>query len=497
MRLEPGRPAALAIGATLLRRRCCSAAALLVAVLVPAGLFAQAQDPPPIVQLEGTVAARRGGALEVRFEPRDGVVPRAGDLVSFSLEIDGIVAAGGSGSVLEVETDLVWVEVAAGRPDLGMNASISATGRVDPNAEVERLQRRALAGDCEGVRPALRRRADAGSPLAATLLGWLQMRGSCGARETEAGLELVRGAAEGGFARAMRGLSVAYGSGMTGAVDRAAAVAWARRAAATGDPWGSGRLYYEGKVIRRDREQAVRYLQRALELGEDIFAGHTLGSIYELEEPIDLPRAMGLYQRAAAAGSTAALYRLAWLHYRGEALERDAAQAARLLQRAIDLGDRKDAVALLGFLYSQGEGVPKDVAKALDLYRQAVRADSRLAHFRLGYHTYLGEGTPRDPSRAAQHLERAVELGSRDARDILGFLYERGDGVPRDLERALDLYREAAANGSRSAMSHLGHLYEEGLGVPRDLDLARSWYEKALPDPGAERGLARLRSRRR
>jgi TPR repeat protein len=218
--------------------------------------------------------------------------------------------------------------------------------------------------------------------------------------------------------------------------------------------------------------------------------------MYELGDGAarDVPAALELYRQAAKLGNARALYRLAWHNYKGEFLPRDPAQAARLLRQAIDRGDGRDAVSLLGLLHDLGEGVPKDVPQALSLYRKAAAAGSPQAHQRLAYHVYFGESLPRDPQEAARLLHRAIELGDRiEAKALLALLHERGEGVPQDLAQALKLYREAAEAGSHRAMFELGRLHEQGLGTRRNVAAAVGWYEKALPDPDAKAALERLR----
>ncbi len=357
-------------------RQAMSITVSLVVVLALPSALALAGDVPATAEIAGTVAAKRSGAVQVTFEARSDVVPRTGDRVAFSTEIDGIAVDGGSGHVVEVGSGWAWVEIDQGRPGLGMRARIVATGKIDPNAEFDEFQRRAAAGQCEGVRASLRQRADAGNLHAATLLGWFQLQGTCGPREKEAGLGLIRKAAKGGVPRAMQALSLAHGLGVAGPVDKAAAVSWAQRAAATGDPWGSAALA----------------------------ACHLKGWI-EGADPREGARLMKL---AADAGIAAARAEMGELYHLGTGVPRDTEQALRYLQRALEQGERTRAPARLGWMYERGEGVPRDPERALGLYRQAAEAGNRAAMVALGRLYEQGLGVARDRGMAIAWYERAL-----------------------------------------------------------------------------------------
>jgi len=101
----------------------------LAVVLVLATTAAAAERPP--AEIVGSVTAHRAGAVQVSFGSHPEAVPRAGDRVEFSAEIDGIRVEAGSGKVVDVTGQSAWVEIEGGRPNLGMTATISATGRPD------------------------------------------------------------------------------------------------------------------------------------------------------------------------------------------------------------------------------------------------------------------------------------------------------------------------------------------------------------------------------
>jgi hypothetical protein len=93
--------------------------------------------------------------VQVSFDPRAEVGPAVGDTTTFTTSIDGIEVRAGQGEVVEIDGASVWVRVSQGRPALGHQAVISATGKPlvpearDPGA-------RAAIPDAPTPPPALR-----------------------------------------------------------------------------------------------------------------------------------------------------------------------------------------------------------------------------------------------------------------------------------------------------------------------------------------------------
>lgn len=84
--------------------------------------------------LQGTVTARKNGALMVSLTTDGASAPNTGDEVSFSLVLQGIEIDAGSGKVAEVGAGFVWVNQLTGNPDLNHSALIHATGQPLPTA---------------------------------------------------------------------------------------------------------------------------------------------------------------------------------------------------------------------------------------------------------------------------------------------------------------------------------------------------------------------------
>jgi TPR repeat protein len=113
------------------------------------------------------------------------------------------------------------------------------------------------------------------------------------------------------------------------------------------------------------------------------------------------------------------------------AVAQDLPQAARLFQRACDLG-HAGGCNNLGLAFESGQGVPQDYERAFTLF------------------------------------EHACGGGFAEGCNNQGALYEHGQGVPVNLGDALRLYAQACNHGSALGCSNLGVLYAEGRGVRPD-----------------------------
>lgn len=80
-------------------------------------------------ELQGTVTAKKNGALQVSFPANNSSGPQKGDDVAFSLEMQGIEINAGTGKVSEVGQGFVWVDHLTGNANLNHHAVIQATGK--------------------------------------------------------------------------------------------------------------------------------------------------------------------------------------------------------------------------------------------------------------------------------------------------------------------------------------------------------------------------------
>jgi uncharacterized protein len=156
----------------------------------------------------------------------------------------------------------------------------------------------------------------------------------------------------------------------------------------------------------------------------------------------------------------------------------DYATARELYEKAAALGSSL-AMYSLGLLYAEGKAVPLDYAEARGWYTKAVALKSAFAMAELAALYEKGLGGPKDAVEALRLYRAAATAGDRVSMTKVGEFYETGLGVPQDYAQAINWYKKSADRGDADAMRQLGRLYESGRGVPKNAAEARQWYAKA------------------
>ncbi|MDT3380418.1 caspase family protein [Labrys neptuniae] len=196
--------------------------------------------------------------------------------------------------------------------------------------------------------------------------------------------------------------------------------------------------------------------------------------------PMDLPRAVALFDQAAAAGNISAMRNIAIEFENGTGRPRDAVQAAQWYRKAADTGDPQ-AMGFLAVLYLQGTGVPKNAGEARQWIDKLVETEHTQTMLRVGY-VLLGQtGAVKDFATARKLFQRAAELGDGDGNVMLGNMAANGIGGPRDFGRATDFFERAAAIGNLNAKASLIPFLMAGAGgIKRDPGKAADYGLEAL-----------------
>lgn len=154
---------------------------------------------------------------------------------------------------------------------------------------------------------------------------------------------------------------------------------------------------------------------------------------------------------AAKKGDSIAQTMLAKIYLNGKLVERDVAEARRLLEEAAKQ-NYVPAFLELGKFYSEKKFVPRNWSQAQKWLEQAIKAGAEQGEGDAYY--YLGKGflTEGDREAAKENLLRAGNLGSSRALIALGNIY-LGQGDVGAARRYLEI---AAAKGNRVAQYNLG-----------------------------------------
>src|SRR5207245_9980584 len=152
--------------------------------------------------------------------------------------------------------------------------------------------------------------------------------------------------------------------------------------------------------------------------------------------------------------------------------------AARRNGKASDQGEAKAQYAI-GYMHYHGQGVPQNYAEALRWYRKAADQGYARAQYALSYRHYEGKDVAQDYAEAVRWYRKAADQGYAEAQCDLAGLDYQGKGVPQDYSEAVHWYRKAADQGYAKAQYALGDAYSQGKGVPPDYAEAARWYRKA------------------
>jgi len=98
-------------------------------------------------------------------------------------------------------------------------------------------------------------------------------------------------------------------------------------------------------------------------------------------------------------------------------------------------GNAYDCFKMAQF-YQNAEGVKQDNTKAIEMYKKAMKGNSRCASFELGVIYEKGEIVEKSFKNAVGYYEKACQLGSLKGCLKLAYFYQEGRGVNKDREKA-------------------------------------------------------------
>lgn len=369
--------------------------------------------------------------------------------------------------------------------------------------------------------------AGKGDAEAAFLLGEAIVNGHGAASHPANAARWYRQAAEDGHVRAQCRMAQLHLGGFTDAVlrdealfaqavepqapDYAAALPWARAAAATGDAEGQtllGQILGNGPPELHDAAGSIEaYSAAAAQDFAPARLGYGIALMLRAWGDADWAAATAELEAAAEAGLAAARYLLGLCAEEGLGQARDADTArahyiaaaeggvvpaqARLgrmlletrlrpndvlngetwLRRAGRHGDA-EAATLVGLLHA-------DDLEAVQWFQMAAESGGMAGAFNYARCLAAGAGVPRNAVEAAHWLGRAAESGLAEAQASLGAAYIDGQGVMRDARRARLWLLRAAKAGHGGAMFTLGVLYTNENASAARRKAGRDWLAQA------------------
>ena len=220
--------------------------------------------------------------------------------------------------------------------------------------------------------------AEAGNPLAQTLVGRVLIYGEGVAADAPAGLEWLRKAAGQEYSIAQANLGAQYMEGKIVARDDAEAYRWFRRSAYHGyvaGQHGFAFCYDAGRGVAKDEAEAARWYRKAAEWGYSP-SQHALGLMLLNGRGVakDPKEALGWFRMAADRGNVASQYMIGVVHDR----EGDLHFAVEWYRKAADAGHAQAQYAM-GYVYEIGRGVAADRSQAIAWYLKSAAQGFDLA----------------------------------------------------------------------------------------------------------------------
>ena len=142
--------------------------------------------------------------------------------------------------------------------------------------------------------------------------------------------------------------------------------------------------------------------------------------------------------------------------------------------------DNPAAISSLGSFYADGDlGLVPSLKKAARLFQRAADLGDVLAMYNLGAAYLKGEGVKLDKKNMVKYFRMAADRGHARAQFNLGCCYHEAVGVAQDYAEAMRFLKMAAEQGFTQAEYHLGIIYTSGEGVMLDDAEATRWIERA------------------
>ena len=289
-------------------------------------------------------------------------------------------------------------------------------------------------------------------------------------------------AAEYGYTRAVRNLSLMYARGNGIEKNMSLAIETINKIKECDAP-----IYYlslgEIEKIAGSHEVAFENFRIAAELG-NAMAKYFCGTYFLKGEYCNKNIMLGIKNiRSAAKDGNASACLLLARYYEKGFTEGGINQSNTLAVKNYKTAAKKCSVKAqirLAEIYKNGTlGVSKNLKESFKWYLIAAKNDDYDAAFYVAWSYANGTGIAQNYTEAVTWYKIAADHGSSSAINNLAVCYENGLGVEKDEEKAFSLYLKAAETGSLMAANNVSMCYQKGIGTEVNPQQALFWKEKA------------------
>ncbi|MBQ5789578.1 MAG: SEL1-like repeat protein, partial [Thermoguttaceae bacterium] len=297
-------------------------------------------------------------------------------------------------------------------------------------------------------------------------------------------LDLLSQAAEAGLTDAQAALAQLYYDGCEATPpDFKKAVEWANRAGE--NPIAQnvlGDCFLDGLAVSKDEAEAKRLHEAAFKRFQELAESGDPIILNLLARcccngsgtPVNFVEG-AKYARLAAERCAVGVVNLGAVYANGLGVERDAAEATRLWNDAIEL-NCSFAYAYMGNYYTQGSEL--DFKRAVEYYRKAAEKNCAEGAAGLGYCYANGWGVEKKPKEAVRLYRQAFEWNSALGTFLLAESLLNGTGCEKNQREALKLFERAAEQDHWLAFSRVADCYENAWGTLKNEEYANEWRER-------------------
>ncbi|MGO9147895.1 MAG: tetratricopeptide repeat protein [Desulfomonilia bacterium] len=237
-----------------------------------------------------------------------------------------------------------------------------------------------------------------------------------------------------------------------------------REAAERGDVYSQfrlGQIYYEGKGVSRDDNEAAKWFLKAA--GQDHSeAQFILATMYEKGTGLKRSdeEAFRWYLQAATQGherASAVIEADKWTVFKKRHLAGDEIQPLKAMQ---DYQEQAPEHPGHGQEHHSPD-LPSIGDDQIQKYFIKAQAGDVDAQYNLGIIYYHGEGAAKDYQEALKWFHLAAEQNDADAQYNLGFMYGRGEGSPKNHRQSMEWFQKAASQGHTGAREILEKMFRK------------------------------------
>ncbi|MDE6787789.1 MAG: sel1 repeat family protein [Ruminococcus sp.] len=185
-----------------------------------------------------------------------------------------------------------------------------------------------------------------------------------------------------------------------------------------------GDRYYDGEGVKKDKREAARYYEIALDSGfDEAFDRHLTGAINywngneEYGQEPNKRKAIDLWKIAAEKGNATAQCNLGNCYFSGEGVNQNDNEALKWYKMAAEQ-DYNDSCTMTGFIYYN---INQNYQEAVRYFKKAVKLnpDDETALYFLGLCYLSGKGVPKNKNKGIQYIQAASENGCEEATSLL------------------------------------------------------------------------------